>query len=490
MAELSLPNNWTPRPYQLRAWGAFERCFLDRGPVRRFSLNWHRRAGKDDVALHGTALAAHTRVAPYWHMLPLQNQARKAIWNAVDPHTGKRRIDMAFPIELRRRTLDQEMFIEFHNGSTWQVLGSDSYNAHVGASPAGIVFSEYALANPNSWGYLRPILRENDGWAAFITTSRGHNHYERLHRAALSDENWFAQTLTVTDTGVLTPEDIAAERREIYAERGAEEGEALIQQEYYCSFDAAIPGAYYGSTIAKMEQLKYIGPQYRWNSGFPVYTSWDLGIADDSAIWFFQIINSQPIVIDYYETSGVGIEHYAQWMSKRPYNYARPACAMPHDAGHRQLAANGKSLAQIIGNLGFPCEVVPRTGNLSADIIVTRMFLMQCRFATESQPAMGIGGAPDETELDARERMARGLDALRQYHRERDDERRAFRDHPEHDWCSHAADAFRTFACSKIAKTLVPVERHAAHAQMAYDPFKHAPAIQRFASSNNDNPFG
>src|SRR5690606_5149766 len=121
----------------------------------------HRRWGKDDLILHRTAVAAFERPASYWHMLPQFAQARRAIWTAVNPHTGKRRIDEAFPHEIREATNDQEMFIRFKNGSTWQLVGSDRYDNLVGAGVAGVVFSEWALANPSAWGYIRPMVEED-----------------------------------------------------------------------------------------------------------------------------------------------------------------------------------------------------------------------------------------------------------------------------------------------------------------------------------------
>ncbi|WP_421782637.1 hypothetical protein [Kiloniella litopenaei] len=134
MATIRIPNNWAPRDYQRNMWIA-----LEQGVKRAIGI-WHRRAGKDDVCLHRAAVAAHERVGGYWHMLPLQNQARRAIWDAVNPHTGKRRIDEAFPKELIATKREAEMLIKFKNGSTWQVIGSDNYNALVGAPPAGVIF--------------------------------------------------------------------------------------------------------------------------------------------------------------------------------------------------------------------------------------------------------------------------------------------------------------------------------------------------------------
>ena len=155
MATIQIPHNWKPRPYQMPLWK-----YLQNGGKRAIEVA-HRRWGKDEVALNWAASAAMQRVGNYWHMLPEQAQARKAIWQAVNPHTGKRRIDETFPHGIRKVTRENEMFIEFINGSTWQLCGSDSYDSLVGSSPLGVVFSEFALSDPASWSYIRPILLEN-----------------------------------------------------------------------------------------------------------------------------------------------------------------------------------------------------------------------------------------------------------------------------------------------------------------------------------------
>ena len=140
----------------------------------------------------------------YWHMLPAFSQGRKAIWTAVNPHTGKRRIDEAFPHELRVNTNESEMFIRFKNGSTWQVVGSDRYDAAVGSSPAGITFSEWALSNPSAWAYLAPIVTENDGRALFITTARGRNHAKSMLDMAQARDDWFSEVLPVNVTNAMS----------------------------------------------------------------------------------------------------------------------------------------------------------------------------------------------------------------------------------------------------------------------------------------------
>jgi hypothetical protein len=223
MPEILLPNNgWRPRGYQQPMWDALE------GGTRYISEIAHRRWGKDEVCLHWTATSAHERIGTYWHMLPMAAQARKAIWLAINPHTGIRRIDEAFPHELRKKTLDNEMFIEFKNGSTWQVVGSDNYNSLVGSPPVGLVVSEWALADPAAWAYLRPILLENGGWAIFITTPRGRNHAFKMHEMARkAPETWFAQVSNAVETGRFTGEELERELKEYEAQYGADHGHAM-----------------------------------------------------------------------------------------------------------------------------------------------------------------------------------------------------------------------------------------------------------------------
>ena len=140
----------------------------------------HRRWGKDEIALSASCELAHQRIASYWHCLPEYEQGRKALWDAINAHTGKRRIDEAFPPEIRESKDEQKMFIKLKCGSTWQIIGSDRYDATVGAGVAGIVYSEWALANPSAWAYHRPMLEENNGWAAFITVTLPGGRNRRL----------------------------------------------------------------------------------------------------------------------------------------------------------------------------------------------------------------------------------------------------------------------------------------------------------------------
>src|SRR4051812_14449654 len=194
LMDITLPHNgWLPRGHQMALWN-----YLQAGGRRAMAV-WHRRAGKDEICLHHASCAAFKRTGNYWHCLPEFLQGRKAIWTAINAHTGKRRIDEAFPPVIRETINDNEMFIRFINGSTWQIIGSDRYDATVGAGVAGITYSEWALANPSAWAYHRPMLAENNGWAAFITTPRGHNHAKSMYDHAKSSKDWFCELLTAQD---------------------------------------------------------------------------------------------------------------------------------------------------------------------------------------------------------------------------------------------------------------------------------------------------
>lgn len=400
------------------AWGALE------AGIKRLALCWHRRSGKDDVGLNATAVSAVQKVAPYWHMLPQANQARKAIWDAVDPHTGVKRIDQAFPIEIRRRTRDTDMFIELRNGSTWQVLGSDNYQAYIGSPPYGVVYSEYAQSDPNSWAFIRPILVENDGWAAFISTPRGRNHFHGLIELAKNDPNWFGQVLGVRQTGVISLDAVERERRELAAERGSdEEAQNIVDQEYHCSFDAAIPGSYYGGLLAKMRAEGRIA-DVPYDPRMRVITAWDIGTGDSTAIWFAQQDQYRTRFIDYYENSGVGADHYAKVLNDRGYDYDYHI--MPHDIDHREWGNNARSRLDVIhGLIPGRIKVLPQA-SIDDGINAVRMLLMTAVI--------------DQT------KCARGISCLQQYHRTWDDKLKIYSEKPFKDWSSHGCDAMRYFA--------------------------------------------
>lgn len=447
---MNIPHNWTPRPYQLDLFRA-----LQTQKIKRAFACWHRRSGKDEVALHWAAVAAVTRNATYWHMLPEAAQARKAIWNAVNPHSGKRRIDEAFPQEIRKSTNEQEMFIKFVNGSTWQVVGSDNYNSLVGAPPAGVTFSEYALANPLSWGYLRPILLENDGWALFITTPRGRNHAATMYDNAVQSPDWFAQKLNAEQTGVFTPAQLENECRELINEHGETVGRSLFRQEYYCSFDAAILGSIYGEWVEKAEGEGRIVPGL-FDPNLPVYTAWDLGYSDATAVWFYQLAHGEVRFIDYWEDIGRDAQQCCEVLYGRKINvellnpetsavikwgfgepnehshrqsYRYHLHHQPHDAAYKLQTARGRSFAQQCYEFGIKAVVIQSTNQETA-VQATRKLFPQYWFD--------------------RDRCKEGLNVLRNYQFEYDSNNQVLKKIPKHDWSSHGSKAIEIVGRTNI----------------------------------------
>lgn len=408
---IDIPNNWKPRSYQAPAWR-----YLQNGGKRAVIVA-HRRWGKDDLALHRTCCAAFERPANYWHMLPEYGQARKAVWSAVNPHSGKRRIDEAFPHALRSGVREDTMSISFKNGSTWQVVGSDSFNSLVGAAPAGLIFSEYSIADPAAWAYLRPILLENGGWAAFIYTARGRNHGYALLESAKREPDWYAEVSTAHKTGVFTSEQLASERRQYEAEHGEAIGGALFEQEYLCSFDAAIVGSYFTRELRDAEEEGRIC-DLTIDETLPIYSAWDLGIRDSTAIWFFQVRYGGVEFVDFYRSSGVGLEHYRDVIRDRGYKPFHDF--VPHDAAAREWGT-GRTRVETMASMGLkPRKVADH--RIMDRINAARQTIKRSRF--------------DRTHC------AEGLDGLREYRSEYDREARVLKAVPLHNWASDPADAF------------------------------------------------
>ncbi len=408
---------WVPKDHQREVW-----AYLERGGKRAIEI-WHRRSGKDELGLAWACVAAHQEVGNYWHMLPEASQARKAIWEAID-HRHQRRIDVAFPKALRKNTRNSDMLIELTVGSTWQVVGSDNYDSLVGSTPRGIVFSEWALADPQAWAYLKPILEENGGWALFITTSRGPNHAKRMYESALVNDDWHASVMTAKDTGLMDEVALARIRKEYVSDFGEVVGGALFDQEYMCSFEAAILGAVYGAEMGTARKEGRI-TEVPYDKSLPVETWWDLGYRDSTAIWFIQRQGGKLLAIDYYENNLAGLDHYVQELQARNYVYSHHL--VPHDAGQGEVGP-GKSLVSQASELGLRMERQPQAPLLPG-INATRPVIARMWFdAIKCQ---------------------RGIDALTNYRYKWDEARHTLSPKPLHDWASHGADALRTGAMAK-----------------------------------------
>lgn len=417
---IRLPNNWEPRGYQLPAWG-----YLENGG-RHAELVWHRRSGKDEVALHRAACAAFERVAGYWHMLPEYSQARKAIWDAVNPHSGKRRIDEVFPHELRKSTRNQEMMIEFKNGSSWQVVGSDNFNSLVGSTPAGIVYSEWALANPSARAYLRPILAENNGWQIFITTPRGRNHAYTTLKAAERDSSAFSQVLDAEQTGVFTIEQLAAERAAYIAEFGEDYGLAKFEQEYLCSFDSANIGSILARSISKLERMGRIGPHVEYDpEGAPIEISADIGRRDSATWWFWQPRIGGFAIVDYDGGWGLDADEWCDRIEAKLQGRKLGMIWLPHDARAKTFAAKHSALEVFINRFGAKHVNITPDSSIPDRVNAARVLINRCEFA---------------------ESCERGLDGLRSWTYDYNDASKIFSQTPKHDWASHDGDGF-SYGC-------------------------------------------
>ena len=386
----------------------------------------HRRAGKDIMGLQTLVICAWRRVGAYWHTFPTFEQGRKAIWEGFTKE-GDRTVDFAFPEWMIRRRDNQSMVIELKNGSIYRVLGTDKIET-VGAGPVGVLHSEYSIAKPRAADLIAPMLRENDGWEAYVYTPRGNNHgrdlFDRMKANAAKDPaRYYCDLKTLYDTRAYDPEETIAD------ERAKGRPEALIRQEYLCDWTAANVGAVWGDQI---EGLEKAGAIAEFEPDEPrVFTVWDLGGAgakgDATAVWFWAASETGFDLLDYYEGTGKPLSHYHDEVERRLGVLGLRAIRhwLPHDATGMHLTGSSV-LEQSIERWGSErVALVPKRGFL--DGIQAGRWLLQ-------QP------------LRIHPRCHEGVGALKAYHYSWDDDRKTLSNAPEHDWSSHAADAFRYLA--------------------------------------------
>ncbi len=420
MAEIEIPNNWEPMMHQRPVWNAM----MNDG-IKRAALSWHRRAGKDSFAINFLATKAVETPGVYWHLLPTSTQARKVIWNGID-RNGRKVIDQAVPKEIRVKTRDDEMLVELFNGSIIQLVGSDNFDSLVGANPRGVVFSEYAIANPLAWSYIRPMLAENGGWAIFISTPRGHNHFHRLYKNNETAPNWFCEMRDITQTfredgsPIITPEILAEERRE-----GMEE--SLLQQEYFVSWEGGLQGAYFTEEVNDIRENRlgfYANDETRY-----AMTAWDIGVSDKTAIGVFMShpVTGHPILMDAYEDRNKGLPHYIRHVKNWQRDYNFHWHFGPHDLKKTEFT-NNRQVVDTAYDLGINFEVLPKADRASA-IDNLRSFL-RVLHVNENENTLHV------------------LDMLASYRREYDDKNQVFKDTPVHDFASDSTDMMRYAAQS------------------------------------------
>jgi len=406
---------------------AFHEALVNRTHDRLMAI-WHRRAGKDDIVLNAMRTLALKDPGTYWHCFPEQKQARKAIWNGVNGHTGKRRIHEAFPESIIKRMQDDDMFIELNNGATFQLIGSDRYDSTVGSGPKGIAYSEWALSNPSAWAYHSPMIRESKGFAAFITTPRGDNHAKTmLDRAQRTPDVWFSQVLSIKDTHALDPAQLAEALDEYKDLHGEEMGLALYEQEYECSFSGAMIGSYWGGAINTAERqgrMRYV----KIDRDKPVHTAWDLGKTVNNPIWCFQVIDDKPVIVDFYIPSSDDLDEWCDWLDEQGYHGDD---YVPDDVMDFIWGAKHTRWDLLKARKRNP-KLVKRIA-VADGIHAGREVIKIATFHKSL-----LADSDERTQ-----RVQHGINGLKNYRREWDDARKTFVDNPYKDWAEHIGSSWR-----------------------------------------------
>jgi phage terminase large subunit len=401
---------------------------LDYAPRRAFmpyhtrSKRWavivaHRRCGKTVACINELIKAAITQDREdgrYAYIAPLYNQAKDVAWQYLKKY--------AAPL-LASPPNESELRVDLVNGSRIRLYGADNPDRLRGIYLDGVVLDEYADMSPSIWGeVIRPLLADRKGWATFIGTPKGRNSfYDMYMRATKADSNWFSLSLKASETGLLDAAELTEAAQDMTPEQYA--------QEFECSFDAAIIGAYYGKEIANAEREGRI-TAVKWEPEIPVHTAWDLGIGDSTAIWWWQMVGHEIHIIDHHEATGQGLDYYAKVIHSKPY--VRGKDFVPHDAKVRELGT-GRTRIETMFSMGLKPIIAPEV-SLMDGINAARITMAKCYF--------------DQVNT------FRGVEALRQYRADFDDKKNVFKDTPRHDWTSHSADAFRYMALAwrKVAK--------------------------------------
>ena len=369
----------------------------------------HRRAGKTVADINELVIGATKCQLPnprFAYVAPQLNQAKDIALVYLKEYT-------AF---LSPKINESELWVELPGGARIRIYGADNPDRLRGIYLDGVVLDEFGDMDPTIWTQvIRPALSDRKGWAAFIGTPKGKNTFHKLWIEAEDDPDWTRLMLKASETGLLDAKELSDARKMMSDDEYA--------QEYECSFEAAVRGAYYAKELNAAEAAE--PPRITsvpHDARLQTYTAWDLGVADSTVIWFLQPHGRELRVIDVLKGEGVGLDWYVRQLQDRDYLYAKHY--LPHDVEVRELGT-GKSRKEVLEGLGIRVTVCPNIP-IADGIQAVRMLLPMCWF--------------DKTKCKD------GIEALRMYRRDYDEKRQEFRQAPLHDWTSHYADAFRYFA--------------------------------------------
>ena len=384
-------------------------------PLHQRKQRWgavvaHRRAGKTVACVNELikgALTSKRNRPRFAYIAPQLKQAKSVAWDYAK-HYG-----LVVP---GAKAHESELRVDFPNEGQVRLFGSDNPDAMRGMYFDGVILDEAADMSPRVFNeVVRPALSDRQGWCIWIGTPKGQNDFYDLWQKAQHDPDWFALMLKASETGIIDPAELADAAKQMTAEQYA--------QEYECSFQAAIVGAYYGRELDQVdEQGRIVDGLY--DPHMEVHTAWDIGLNDQTVIVFFQQKAFEIRVIDCYAANGFGLDHYANVLQQRGYKYGRHI--WPHDGAHGDWSsAGGRSRVDTARELGLNVEILPR-GQIEDGINAVRRVLPKVWFDREKTDHL--------------------LKALRQYRRQWDDIRKTFYERPYHDWTSDYADAFRYMA--------------------------------------------
>ena len=367
----------------------------------------HRRSGKTVLCINHLIRAALTNPQPnprYAFIAPTFKQGKSTAWDYIKNYC--RNIPYI-------KFNESELRCDFPNGSRITILGAENDQALRGIFLDGCVFDETQNISPVLFPeIIRPSLADRKGWCIFIGTPKGQNYFYKLHKQALEEEDWWTGTYKASQTKVLDDKELSAAQRVMSKD--------LYEQEFECSFQAAITGSYYGKIIEELEKSNRI-TEVPYDENLKTETWWDLGLKDSTAIWFVQRLQSQLRIIDYYENSGEGLDFYADILDSKPYKYDRHIA--PHDIKVRELGAYGKSRLESALELGISFDVAPKL-SIEDGIEMVRKTLPQCYFD--------------------KNKTYQGTEALKAYQKKWDERNQCFKNRPTHNFASHPSDAFRT----------------------------------------------